>query len=251
MAEITSTRGASRPVALITGGIRGIGLAIAEKFGAGGYDLILTGKTPEADLPALPFADGAFRYIAADLSDPGETEALAARILALPRLDACVNNAGINIIKPIDEATPAEYDAVQNVNLRVPYLITQAAATPMRAAGGGKIVNIGSIWSVITKKGRTMYCTAKSGIAGLTRSAATDLAADNIQVNCVSPGFVLTDLTRRSLSDQEMRDLAAQVPLRRMADPGEIAEVVFFLASPANSYMTGQNIVVDGGFTHV
>ena len=117
---------------------------------------------------------------------------------------------------------------MQNVNLRAPYLITQAAATPMRAAGGGKIVNIGSIWSVITKKGRTMYCTAKSGIAGLTRSAATDLAADNIQVNCVSPGFVLTDLTRRSLSDQEMRDLAAQVPLRRMADPGEIAEVVFF-----------------------
>lgn len=251
MSETTSTRDEARPVAVITGGIRGIGLAIAAKFSAGGYRLVLTGKTPESELPDLPFPAGAFRYLAADLSDPAETEALAARIGELPRIDACVNNAGINIIKPIEEASAAEYDAVQNVNLRAPYLITQAAAKTMKAAGGGKIVNIGSIWSVITKKGRTLYCTAKSGITGMTRSAATDLAADNIQVNCVSPGFVLTDLTRRSLSPDEMRDLAAQVPMRRMADPAEIAEVVYFLASPANSYMTGQNIVVDGGFCHV
>lgn len=251
MSETTSTSDPSRPVALITGGIRGIGLAIASKFNANGYHLVLTGKTPADKLPALPFADSAFDYLPADLSDAGETEALAGRIRALPRVDACVNNAGINIIRPIEEATAAEYDAVQNVNLRAPYLITQAVAEPMKAAGGGKIVNIGSIWSVITKKNRTLYCTAKTGIVGLTRSAATDLAADNVQVNCVSPGFVLTDLTRESLSAEEMRDLAAQVPLGRMADPSEIAEVVFFLASPANSYMTGQNIVVDGGFSHV
>lgn len=251
MSDTTGASDASRPVALITGGIRGIGLAIAARFDAGGYGLVLTGKTPDNKLPDLPFADRAFRYLAADLSDPGQTEALAERIRELPRIDACVNNAGINIIKPMGEATAADYDALQNVNLRAPYLITQAAARTMKAAGGGKIVNIGSIWSVITKKGRTLYCTAKTGIVGLTRSAATDLAADNILVNCVSPGFVLTDLTRQSLSAREMQDLAAQVPLGRMADPAEIAEVVFFLAGPANSYMTGQNIVVDGGFTHV
>jgi len=251
MSDITSSGDPARPVALVTGGIRGIGLAIAAKFNASGYDLVLTGKTAADSLPELPFQTGAFRYFAADLSDRGETETLAAKIGELARIDACINNAGINIIKPMAEASAAEYDALQNVNLRAPYLITQAAAKPMKAAGRGKIVNIGSIWSVITKKGRTMYCTAKTGIVGLTRSAATDLAGDNIQVNCVSPGFVLTDLTRNSLSPQEMDDLAAQVPLQRMADPAEIAEVVFFLASPANSYMTGQNLVVDGGFTHV
>jgi len=118
----------------------------------------------------------------------------------------------------------------------------------MRRRGYGLIVNIGSIFGLVSRAERTFYSTTKFGIRGLTRGSALDLAGAGILVNTVSPGFVLTELTRRILSGQEMRELAQEVPLGRFAEPEEIARVVAFLASDLNSYITGQNIVVDGGF---
>jgi 3-oxoacyl-[acyl-carrier protein] reductase len=112
-------------------------------------------------------------------------------------------------------------------------------------------VNVASIWSVITKPGRALYTAAKAGLAGLTRTLAVELAPHGVLVNALSPGFTRTELTASTLAPEEIAALSAQVPARRFAEPAEIAQVALFLASPANTYLTGQNIIVDGGFTCV
>jgi 3-oxoacyl-[acyl-carrier protein] reductase len=115
----------------------------------------------------------------------------------------------------------------------------------------GRVVNVASIWSKITKPGRTAYTISKNAIVGLTQTMAVELASHGVIVNAISPGFTLTELTESTLSTAEMDQLSGQLPIRRFAEPIEIARVIFFLTSKENSYMTGQNIVVDGGFTHV
>lgn len=236
-------------VVLVTGGTRGIGATIVQEFLAQGAEVIATGtNTANKTLPA---GDGRLRYVEANFATAESLRRFCAFVESLPRLDVCVNNAGINIIKPLDDVTAADFDRLTAIDFRAPYLISQAAARVMRRARQGWIINIASIWSVITKKGRSQYSAAKTGLVGMTRGLAIDLASDGILVNCVSPGFVSTDLTRQSLSPEETKALAAQVPLGRMAEPVEIARLVAFLAGPQNTYLTGQNIVADGGFTNV
>ena len=138
---------------------------------------------------------------------------------------------------------------IQNINLKAPYQIAQYLAKNMALNGGGKIINIASIWSVISKTNRTLYSTMKTGIIGMTRSMAIEWAKQNILINAVSPGFVMTELTDKSLSVREKKEIKEQVPLGRFARPEEIASVVSFLCSKENKYLTGQNIIVDGGFT--
>jgi len=237
-------------VVLVTGGTRGIGAAIVQEFLAQGAQVIATG-TSTASLRLPAGSDGRLRYVDANFADATALREFGAFVEKLPRLDVCVNNAGINIIKPLDDVTEADFDRLTAVDYRAPYLISQAAARVMRRAHRGWIINIASIWSVITKKGRSQYTAAKSGLVGMTRGLAIDLAADGILVNAVSPGFVLTDLTKQSLTPDETKALAAQVPLGRMAEPAEIARIVAFLGSAQNTYITGQNIVADGGFSNV
>ena len=167
------------------------------------------------------------------------------------RIDVCVNNAGINRIHPIDEILDEDLDAVLDVNLRAPFLVCRSVTRLMKKVGYGRIVNIASIWSVISKPGRSVYAATKSGLVGMTKTLAVELAASNILVNAVSPGFVETAMTASTLSQDEQRALASQVPMNRFAQPEEIAKVVLFLASDQNTYLTGQNIVVDGGFVSV
>ncbi|OVE74299.1 hypothetical protein BVX94_00750 [bacterium B17] len=236
---------------LITGGTRGIGAAIAHAFENAGANLLLTGTDPEQIKTLNAEAPETRRYIAADFKDHASTQSLVEEINSMDRLDVCINNAGINIIKSVYEASADDFQRVTDVNYRAPYLICQAAAKKMRENKYGRVVNIASIWSVVTKPGRSMYASAKTGLVGMTRALATDLAPDGILVNCVSPGFTLTDLTRESLSQKEIDEIGKQIPCKRMAEPSEIAKVVAFLASPENTYLTGQNIVVDGGFSHV
>jgi len=235
-------------VVLVTGGTRGIGAAIVQEFLAQGAEVIATGTNTVGH----PLATHArLRYVDANFGDPVSLRQFCSFVEALPRLDVCVNNAGINIIKPFDDVTEADFDRLTAVDYRAPYLISQAAARVMRRARRGWIINIASIWSVITKKGRSQYTAAKTGLVGMTRGLAIEVASDGILVNCVSPGFVLTDLTKQSLSADEAKALATQVPLGRMAEPAEIARLVAFLGSPQNTYVTAQNIVADGGFTNV
>jgi 3-oxoacyl-[acyl-carrier protein] reductase len=240
---------AGQRIVLVTGSTKGIGSAIADRFASEGARVIRTGTNREEMARLQESAGPGVEYIQADFSEPASLSRFLEFIEGLRRLDVCVNNAGINIIKPLDDMTAADFDMVTSVDYRAPFLISQAASRVMRRARRGWIVNVASIWSVVTKKGRTSYTSAKSGLAGMSRALSVDLAGDGILVNCVSPGFVMTDLTRRSLTDSEIEALAKQVPLGRFAAPAEIAAVVVFLASEGNTYLTGQNVVIDGGFT--
>jgi 3-oxoacyl-[acyl-carrier protein] reductase len=121
----------------------------------------------------------------------------------------------------------------------------------MQARKYGRIVNVASVWSVLTKPGRAMYSAAKTGLAGLTRTMAAEWGADEVLANAISPGFTRTELTASTNTPEELERIAAQIPMQRLAEPAEIARVVRFLAGPENTYLTGQNIVVDGGFTCV
>ena len=240
-----------QPVVIVTGGTRGIGRAIANHFMEQGASVIATGTNELEITKRNEDAPEGLRYIHADFSHTGSLKAFCQYIETLPKLDVLINNAGINIIKHVDAVTEADFDKLTTINYKSPYMIAQAAARVMARQRAGKIINIGSIWSVITKKGRSQYIAAKAGLAGMSRALATDLAEYNILVNCVSPGFVLTDLTRQTLSEADFQELARQIPLGRFANPEEIAHLVGFLGSAKNTYLTGQNIVIDGGFTHV
>lgn len=237
----------SGKTALVTGASRGIGRAIAARFSESGAGVIGTATRVEERSPALH----GIRMLAVDFSKESSISDFLATVKSLNKVDICINNAGVNRIKPIETVTTEDYDTLLAIDLRAPYLVSQAVADHMKSAGWGRIVNVASIWSVLTKTHRTLYTTAKTGLVGMSRSMAVELAPHGILVNTVSPGFVLTDLTRQSLTDEEIGNILTQIPQQRMATPEEIAEVVCFLASPANTYMTGQNIVVDGGFSIV
>lgn len=240
---------------LITGATRGIGAAIAHGFGEANANLILTGTKPDevASLNRRNEAAGisSTQYWAVDFSDKKSLEDFLGKIEQQERIDICVNNAGINRLNPIHEILTEDLDAIMDVNLRAPFLVCRSVTRLMRKANYGRIVNIASIWSVITKPERSVYTATKFGLAGMTKTLAAELGAFNILVNAVSPGFVETEMTASTLSPEDRRALAAQIPVNRFAQPEEIANVVLFLASDLNTYITGQNIVVDGGFVGV
>ena len=236
----------NKKVALVTGTSRGIGYAISKKLFELGYYTIGTSTSGQMD-------DGKHvdEIWAVDFNDMQSTKAFIERVQKLKKIDVLVNNAGINIIKKQETITVEDYSKIENINLRMPFFLSAAIANIMAEAGGGRIVNIASIWSVVTKENRTLYSTMKSGLHGLTRSMAVEWAPKSILINTISPGFVNTDLTKQSLSETEITALVQKIPLNRMAETHEIAELVAFLAGDSNTYLTGQNIVIDGGFSIV
>lgn len=241
--------------ALVTGATRGIGAAIASAFESAGASLILTGTRQEQidDFNTNNKRQGKdhIRWVCADFSCENSTVEFLEIIENGPPIHVLINNAGINIITPVDQLSVDDLDSLLSVNLRAPLLLCKAVGANMKKNAYGRIVNIASIWSVITKPGRAMYSATKSGLVGMTRSAAIDLAPHGILVNAVSPGFTNTELTATTLSAEEREQLSRQVPVGRFAHPDEIANSVLFLASDLNTYITGQNLVVDGGFVCV
>lgn len=238
-----------QPVALVTGATRGIGKAIASKLSELGYNLILTGTNAEEIFQLNDSCSGTIKYLAADFSQVSSIEAFTDHLNTVDRLDVCINCAGINIIKPINEVTLDDLQKILNINYIAAYEICKSTSNIMKKNSGGRIVNIASIWSVVSKKNRSLYSGSKAALTGMTRALAIELAPHNILVNCVSPGFVLTDLTRDSLTDSQLNEVAQLIPMKRLATPDEIANFVAFLAGSDNSYITGQNIVIDGGYT--
>lgn len=236
---------------VVTGATRGIGKAIALQLLREGATVIGTGTGRSEERMADCSEFRGVRWYDVNLASMEETEAFCSYLSGLDRIDACINNAGINRIVALETISPQDYDAVHCVNQRAPFLVCQAVAKKMRPRGGGRILNIASIWSEVSKAQRSLYSMSKTALLGMTRAFSAELGRDGILVNSLSPGFVLTDLTRESLTAEEMRDLSNQVPLKRLAKPEEIAEVACFLVSTANRYITGQNILADGGFTTV
>ena len=238
--------------ALITGATRGIGKAIADAFMDCGADLMLTGTKPEEiEQMNAEEKNPKVQWLKADFSSPDEITSFIEQLKSTDAIDICVNNAGINIIKPYEEYSADEYQRLMSINLTAPFSLTQQLIPGMKKRGFGRIVNIASIWSEISKPGRSLYTTSKTGLVGLTRSLAVEHASSNILINAVSPGFTCTELTEESLSADEIKTLSEQIPIGRFAEPNEIAQTVLFLCSDLNTYITGQNIVVDGGFTLV
>ena len=169
----------------------------------------------------------------------------------IQKIDVLVNNSGINRIDPVDEIKMEDWNDLVAVNLKAPLMLIRNIARKMKQQRYGRIVNIGSIFGVISKAKRALYSATKHGLHGLTIATALDLAPYGILVNTVSPGFVLTELTKSILSAKEIEELTAQVPIGRFAQPEDISAVVLFLCSSENRYITSQNIIVDGGFVNV
>lgn len=217
--------------ALVTGAARGIGKAIAAELAAGGWNILAPTR---AEL---------------DLANPASVEAYCAQLTAGQPVDALINNAGINVINPVEKVRDEDWDAMLQVNVTAPRKLAQAVAAGMIARGWGRIVNISSVFGVVSRAGRSAYTTTKAAINGLTRTLAIELGPAGILVNSVCPGYVATDLTYQNNSAADIEAIKQTIPLRRLGTAEEIARLVAFLCSDANSYITGQFIIQDGGFT--
>jgi NAD(P)-dependent dehydrogenase (short-subunit alcohol dehydrogenase family) len=215
--------------ALVTGGARGIGRAIVEVLRAEGAH-VLAPTRQEMDLTSNLSID---RYCSS-LERP---------------VDILVNNAGINPLGSAGDFTDADLAASFQVNLAAPMRLARAFSAGMVQRGFGRIVNFSSIWSVVSRPRRFVYSTTKAGINGMTRALAVELSGSGVLVNAVAPGYVNTEMTKQNNAPEELRRIAETIPARRLAEPREIATVVAFLCSERNSYLTGQTLVVDGGFT--
>jgi NAD(P)-dependent dehydrogenase (short-subunit alcohol dehydrogenase family) len=236
-------------IALVTGATRGIGRQLAQDFASLGARVLLTGTDEERAVRSASSLPGkGHRGLAVDFCDADSTDSFITAVGLEPRIDVLVNNAGINRINPVDAVLDDDWLAVQRVNLEAPLRLTRTVSRIMKANGYGRIVNISSIFGVISKEKRALYSMTKFGLRGLTVASAHDLAKYGILVNSVSPGFVQTELTDKMLSPSERASLADQIPLRRFATPEDISPVVVFLASSLNTYVTAQNVVADGGF---
>lgn len=239
----------SNKVVLITGGTRGIGKAISDYLYECGATLLLTGTRQEQVDKLNAERTPSKTYLQVDFSDEKSLGRFIERLKEFDRIDVCVNNAGINIVEEFCDVPQEDYDKVYQINVAAPYKILKAVVPSMVRNGYGRVVNIASIWSVINRPGRSSYSISKNAVVGLTKSLSVEFAKDNVLVNAVSPGFTLTELTATTNTPEQIAELSAKVPAQRMAQPREIAMVVAFLCSSLNSYLTGQNIVVDGGYT--
>jgi 3-oxoacyl-[acyl-carrier protein] reductase len=205
-------------------------------------DVVVTGTRPDGEAPA------GCSYLAADFAAPDQTEALAEELSGRD-IDVLVNNAGINRPAPFGEIDPAEFDRLHRVNVHAPMLLCRALVPGMCQRGWGRIVNISSVFGVVSKSGRAQYTATKFALDGLTVALAAEVARHGVLANCVGPGFIDTEMTRTVLGDAGIAELVAQVPANRLGRPEEVAELVAFLAGPRNTFISGQNIVIDGGFT--
>jgi 3-oxoacyl-[acyl-carrier protein] reductase len=239
---------------LVTGATRGIGKTLAEELFQLGANLLLTGTdtTEISELNKISAINKEKKkYFCVDFTDTKSLEIFFEEINQIAKIDGLVNNAGINILNSIDSVKMTDWERMLAVNLTAPLFLTSSVSKKMKLHNYGRIVNIGSIFGNISKEKRVCYTSTKYGIHGISVSSSIDLAQHNILINTISPGFVMTDLTKKNLTTSEIEDLQTKIPIRRFASTHEITKPIIFLLSSYNTYLTGQNIIVDGGFTIV
>jgi NAD(P)-dependent dehydrogenase (short-subunit alcohol dehydrogenase family) len=229
--------------ALVTGGNKGIGKAIALRLAASGAEVTATG-TDKSALASLSAAG--INPVSLDLSDDA---AIGSFLESAPAFDILINNAGINRHAVVGDLSLDDFDDIMRINVRSAVALCKGLVPGMAARGWGRVVNITSVFSVVAKSARASYATSKFALAGFTRVLALDYAATGVLANAVAPGFIGTEMTRRMLGEKGIADMTAQVPMGRLGTPEEVANLVTFLASAENGFITGQNIVIDGGFT--
>ena len=235
---------------VVTGGTRGIGLAVAKLFQKYNAEIIATGTdTKELEKLNQVSNNSKIKYLHLDFTSTESINSFLDYINKHNSIDVLINNAGVNKVDDITDIDNNDWERINSVNLRGPFLITKPISKIMKTRGYGRIVNISSVLGVVSKARRAAYSTTKWGIIGFTKAVSLDLAPYNILVNSVSPGFVDTELTRKILSDLEIKDIIDTIPQGRLANVDEIAQAIIFLSSENNSYITGQNIIIDGGFT--
>ena len=231
-------------LAVITGATRGIGYAIANRLKNDGLEVIGTGTGKEAKCP-----EGvAYRQV--DFLDDKSVDGFV-DFLKKEKIDILVNNAGINKIGSFSDIDIEDFDKVLRVNLRAPFLFCQAVIPYMKKNEWGRIVNITSIFGKITKELRASYSSSKFGLDGMTAALSAEVAEFGVLANCVAPGFIDTDLTRNVLGVQGMKELENKIPIKRVGKVDEIASFVSWLVSEENTYLSGQNLMIDGGFSRV
>src|ERR1019366_269154 len=245
--EMDAGRAFEDRVVAVTGGARGIGAAIVRAFHASGARVVVLDKLePREDIEDV-------RHVATDVSNPESVASAFASIdSAEGRIDVLVNNAGIQRVGLTGELSYEDWAAVIGTHLTGMFLCSSQALPRMIGQGsGGAVVSIASTAGYVGVPGRGPYCAAKAGIMGLTRSMSLEGAAVGIRVNAVAPGYTRTEMLQEGLDNGSQREdwMLERVPLKRLADPDEIARVVCFLASDDAAYITGQTIVVDGGWT--
>lgn len=213
---------------LLTGGSRGLGKAMREYFEVcGGYSVAAPSRE-EMDL--------------------GDSASIEQYLASSSDFDVVINNAGLNILSAVDVVRDEALDQMIQVNLRAVMQIVRGTVPAMKSKGYGRIVNVSSVWGIRSKENRSMYSLTKFGINGITRALARELGPFGILVNSVCPGYMNTEMTRQNVKEEDQLKICGEIPLRRFAEPRELSVLIEFLASDRNTYLTGQEVIADGGF---
>jgi NAD(P)-dependent dehydrogenase (short-subunit alcohol dehydrogenase family) len=243
----------SGKIALVTGGSRGLGKAIAIAMAEKYANVIICGRKQENLNQALDEFKKQGLDVMAEVAHVGKSDQLTALFKSIDerfgKLDILVNNVGTNVLTPlVAEADEGLWDKLMETNLKSAFLVSSQAYRLMKKAGGGKIINISSIAAQKASRGMGVYCIAKAGLEMLTRVLAIELASDHINVNAVAPGMVRTQFSKPFWSDENLlKELTESIPMGRIAETGDVVGAVLFLASDLSDFITGEIITVDGG----
>ena len=239
-------------IAMVTGAAQGIGKAIAELYAEKGADLVLVDINEKVRETEAAVQSVGRRVLSAitDLTKKDQIDrAVASALAEFGRIDILANNAGVVFLDDAESLSEEFWDRTMAVNLKAVFMVAQAVGREMISAGGGKIVNMASQAGLVALDNHVAYCASKAGVIALTRSLALEWGQFNVNVNSISPTVILTELGRKAWAGETGEAMKRLIPAGRFGYPEEVAAVALFLASDAAGLITGENIVIDGGYT--